>query len=205
MTTAIGAYATAALLKLRTGIPDTTDDVELGKVCDQVNGYIESPAACGRVLAPIASATFLFDGDGTRCLRYPKGIRAVSLLEVAAYTGAAYVTLDSSQFFLRPGPADLMPGWPYTRIELTDYPTSAYGVFPRGYNTVRVTMTTGWAAIPDEITEIALRTATKAWHSIQSGQTNVVGTDAMGAPVINANSFDPRDLKTLMAYSVNIP
>lgn len=204
MTTAIGTYATAALLKARAGIADTTDDTELGKVCDQVNAYIESPAACGRVIAPITSAAITLDGDGTPCLRYPLGIRAVSLLEVAQYTGAAFATVPSTDYFLRPGPAELMPGWPYTRVELTDRPTGSWSVFPRGYNTVRMTATTGWAAIPDEITDVALTAATRAWHGVQNGQAEIVGTDDMGRPLVS-RFFSLRDMATLRAYSVNLP
>jgi hypothetical protein len=42
----------------------------LGTICDQINQYIETKTR--RVLAPISSATYLFDGDGSKCLRYPR-------------------------------------------------------------------------------------------------------------------------------------
>ncbi len=200
--TAIGAYATAALLKSRLGIADTTDDTVIASVCDQVNQYVETKT--GRVLAPVASAAILFDGDGSRCLRYPRGILAVSLLECADYTGGAYVTVAASQYFLRPGPADLRPGWPYTRIEFTDRPTGTFTCFPSGFDTVRVTMTTGWAAIPDDITELALVAATRAWHAVESGQQDIVGTDDMGRPLVS-RFFSARDLETLRTYGVDLP
>lgn len=200
--TATGAYATSALLKARINISDTTDDTVIGTVCDQINQYIETKTR--RVLAPIASAVYTFDGDGSKCLRYPKGIRAVSLLECQQFTGAGYETVAAGQYFLRPGPADLMPGWPYTRIEFTDYPTGTFAYFPRGYDTVRVTMTTGWAAIPDDITELALTAATRAWHAIQAGQADIVGTDEMGRPLVS-RFFSGRDLETLATYSTDIP
>lgn len=202
MTTASGAYATAALLKAQAGISDTTDDTVLGYVCDRINQYIETKT--GRVLAPVASAAILLDGDGEECLHYPKGIRAVSLLEVAAYTGGPYTTLASTDYFLRPGPADLRPGWPYTRIEISDHYTTGYGCFPKGFNTVRMTATTGWAAIPDDITEVALTAATRAWHALQAGQQDIVGTDDMGRPLVS-RFFSARDLETLRTYSVDIP
>ena len=202
MTTAIGAYATASAIKTRLNITDTTDDATIGTVCDQVNQYIESKTR--RVLAPIASAVYTFDGDGSTCLRYPKGIRAVSLLECQQFTGAGYLTVDSSQYFLRPGPAESLPGWPYTRIEFTDYPTGTFAYFPKGYDTVRVTMTTGWAAIPDDITELALTAATRAWHAVQAGQTDIVGTDEMGRPLVS-RFFSARDLETLSYYSTDLP
>lgn len=200
--TAIGAYATFALLKTRLGIADTTDDSVLASICDQINQYIETKV--GRVLAPIASATYTFDGDGSRCLRYPKGIRAVTLLECAQYTGAAYQTVASTQYFLRPGPADRRPGWPYTRIEFTDVPTGPFTGFPAGFDTVRVTMTTGFEAIPDDVTELALVAATRAWHAVESGQQDIVGTDDMGRPLVS-RFFSARDLETLRTYSVDLP
>lgn len=202
--TAIGAYATAALLKTRMGVSDTADDTALGLICDAVNAYIEGPQCCGRVIAPVTSAVYLFDGDGSRVLRYPKGIRAVTLLEVAQNTNGAYQTVPSTDYRLRPGPADLTPGWPYTRIEMVDIPVGSMGFFPFGYDTVRVTMTTGWAAIPDDITDVALTAATRAWGSVQAGQQDIVGTDDMGRPLVS-RFFSSRDMGTLRAYSVNLP
>lgn len=202
MTTATGSYATAAALKTRLGIADTTDDTVLGSVCDQVNQYIET--FTGRVLAPVTSGTVTLDGDGTRRLSYPRGIRAVSLLEFADYTGGDYQTVPSTQYFLRPSAADLRPGWPYTRIEFTDNPTGTFSSFPKGYDTVRMTATTGWAAIPDDITEVALTAAARAWHSVQAGQSDIVGTDDMGRPLVS-RFFSSRDMGTLRLYSVDIP
>lgn len=202
MTTAIGAYATASALKTRIAISDTTDDTTLSNVCDQVNQYVETKT--GRVLAPIASAVILLDGDGSRVLRYPRGIRAVSLLECAEYTGAAFSTVAASQYFLRPGPADLRPGWPYTRLEFTDIATGTFTSFPRGFDTVRMTATTGWTAIPDDITELALVAATRAWHAVESGQQDIVGTDDMGRPLVS-RFFSARDLETLRVYGVDLP
>lgn len=200
--TAIGTYATAAALKSRIAIGDVVDDTVLGLICDQVNQYIETKTR--RVLAPISSATYTFDGDGTRTLRYPKGIRAVTLLECQLYTTAGYSTVPATQYFLRPSSGDLLPGWPYTRIEFTDFPIGMFSYFPHGYDTVRVTMTTGWAAIPDDIIDLALTAATRAWHAVQAGQTDIVGTDEMGRPLVS-RFFSARDLETLATYSTDLP
>jgi hypothetical protein len=202
--TATGAYATAALLKSSLAVTDTTDDTALGLVCDRINAFIEGPSGCGRVLAPIASAAIKLDGDGSRELRYPKGIRAVSLLELADYTGAAYQTIAAGDYFLRPGPADLIPGWPYTRIILSDHPAGSHTRFPAGLDTVRMTATTGWNAIPDDITEVAITAATRAWNSVQAGQSDIVGTGDMGRPLVS-RFFSSRDFGTLRSYSVDIP
>ena len=202
MTTAVGAYATTALLKARTAITDTTDDTVIGGLCDQINQYIETKTR--RPICPVSSATYTFDGDGSTVLRYPRGIRAVTLLELQYYTGSGYLTLGANQYFLRPSATDRLPGWPFTRIQFTDYPVGTFAYFPRGYDTVRVTMTTGWAAIPDDITELALTAATRAWHAIQAGQTDLVGTDDMGRPLVS-RFFSARDLETLATYSADLP
>lgn len=200
--TAIGAYATLAGVHGRLGFPETTDDAEITKICDQVNGYIESAPVCGRVLAPISSATYLIDGDGTDRIFFRNGIRTVSAISVGDYTGSARTALASTDYFLRPSAFDLPNGWPATYLVLSDL--GSRRSFPRGFETVSVTATTGWAAIPDEITDIALTAAVKAWHATQSGQVDIAGTDAMGAPVIS-RFFSLKDKEVLRAYSVNLP
>ena len=53
MATAIGTYATTALVKARlSGTFDSADDALIATLCDQVNQYIESPQGTGRVVAP---------------------------------------------------------------------------------------------------------------------------------------------------------
>lgn len=206
MATAIGSYATTSTLKARllaAGVTDTADDTLLGTICDQVNQMIEGPSGTGRVLAPISSAAYLFDGDGTNCIYYGPGIRAVSLLEVAEYTGASFATVTSTEYFLRPLAQDRdSPQHPATRIYLSDLGTYRY--FRVGYANVRVTMTTGWAAIPDDIIDVALTTATRAWHARQSGQADIVGTDETGAPLVS-RFVAPYHRGVLNAYRAIVP
>jgi hypothetical protein len=199
--TATGTYATASALKVRLGITDTTDDTLLGLICDQVNQFIEGPRGADRILAPIASATYLFDVDiPTKRIYYAPGIRTVSLLEYASGTGAPYTTI-SSGYFVRPLAQDRSSGWPATWIELDNIAT-AY--FHPGYETVRVTMTTGWAAIPDDIIDVALTTATRAWHARKNGQADIVGSDETGAPMVS-RYVAPFHLGTLLAYRRVVP
>lgn len=204
MTTAIGTYATAALLKTQIGIADTTDDTVLGYVCDRVNQYIETRTR--RILAPVASAAYIFDGSGRQSMDvtehvagFTGGLRAVSLVEIAANTGAAFESLPSGDCFLR-GVSG--PGMPYDRLWISDLPTGGYTRFPPGFGTVRVTATAGPAAIPDDIIDVALSVATRAWFGIQSageGDSSIIGTDAMGAVV--TRSFMPRELDILRRYT----
>ena len=101
--TAIGSYATTAALKSLIGTTDSNDDTLIGLICDRVNSYIED--VTGRVIAPIASAIYLLDGDGTDRLYFPRGIRAITLLEIAEYTGGSYgrPRTSASTDGLRPG------------------------------------------------------------------------------------------------------
>lgn len=204
MTTATGSYATAALLKTQAGISDTADDTLLGYICDRVNQYIERKT--GRVLAPIGSATYYYDGDGSTSLDLSQpasgeiigGIRAITTLELAYYTGGSYGTVPASNYFLR---QTVGPTGPFERLEFTNYPTGLYSNFPVGYNTVKLTGTAGWAAIPDDITDVALTAATRAWFARESGQVDIVGSSETGAPVVS-RFFSARDLETLRAYTI---
>lgn len=201
MATATGAYATAAALKIRmfpAGLTDTADDTLLGLICDQVNAYIESVTE--RVIAPLAGTpTRTYDVEESSATLYvPEGIRSVTLMEIAPYTGAAYLTLASTDYYLRPNYP--RPGWPYTRVVMSNIPTSGYTRFPAGFATVRITGTFGWPAIPDDITEAALVIAHRTWDARQAGQGDVAGTDEFGRPVISL-SVPGRVRDTLRRYS----
>lgn len=202
MPSAVGSYVTATTLKARLGITDSTDDTLIGTIADQVNGYIESHT--GRVIAPISGTpTRYYDIDEEDyALRIPEGVRVVTTLSIAQYTGAAYTALVATDFYLRP--LAPRPGWPYTVIKLSDRPAGSFSVFPRGFSIVKLVATMGWAAIPDEISDVALTAATRAWYARQSGQADIVGTDEMGRPVVS-RFFSARDLGTLSIYRVDLP
>jgi hypothetical protein len=204
MATAIGTYATLAAVKTRLGITNSTDDALLSTLCDQINQHIET--VVGRVLAPVASAIYLFDGDGSRVLRVTAGIRAVTLLEIAPETGAAYVTIAAGEYFLRPLAQERQLGWPATKIVMSDRPSAgtAYSYFPRGLSTARVTMTTGWAVIPDDVAELAITATVRAWTARMAGQADVIGTDEYGKPIIS-RYLSGRDRDTLRDYSRELP
>src|SRR5258706_14408487 len=185
--TAIGTYATLANLKLRLAITDANDDAQLQKFCDGVNAWIESKT--GRILAPIAGGgPFLFDGhdilEGGRLLLIPQGIRAITLLEVATYTGGAFATVPATDYFLRPNAQERDPGWPATELWMTDLPSAgnpAPYFFP-GFANIRITGpgggTLGWAAQPDDIVAIAEKLVTMAWQGRQSGERDRAGSES---------------------------
>jgi hypothetical protein len=187
MPTATGAYATTALVKSRLGIAalDTTDDTLIGTIVDQVNQFIESRHGCGRIIAPVTSATYLIDGDGSSTLYFPAGIRAITALSVGDYTGDTRDVLASTDYFLRPLVQDRTPGWPAFWVALSDHPAGNHSTFAEGFETVSMTATTGWTAIPDDLIDVALTTAVRAWHARQSGEADIVGNDDTGAPLVS--------------------
>lgn len=204
MPTATGAYATTAAVKSRLGITDATDDTLIGTIVDQVNQYIESPQGTGRILAPIASTVYLIDGDGTNELYFPRGIRAVTALAIGDYTGDTRDSIVATDYFLRPLEQEREPGWPAMWLILSDRPSGTHKTFPVGFETVSLTCTAGWAAIPDDITDVALTMAVRAWHARQSGQADIVGNDETGAPLVS-RFLSSRDRETLRKYRVIVP
>ena len=202
--TAIGSYATSTDLKTLIGTTDASDNTLIGLICDRVNQYIE--AKTGRVIAPITSTTYLYDGDGSRSLFLPLpvdkapigGIQSLTLVEVQAFTGAGWQSLSSSDYFLRQRVG--MTG-PFERLIFSDYPTGAYAIWPKGMATVRVTGPAGWAAIPDDITETALVLARRAWNARQAGDQSIGSVDEMGQLNIARLASD-RDRETLRRYTL---
>lgn len=205
---AIGSYATATALKQMIGITDTNDDTLLGLICDRVNQLIET--TCRQVIAPISSAAYLYDGNGLSRIFLPRpvnssigigGARAVSLVEFAPYTSGTFETVASTDYVLR---SPFGNGGPYRWLLMSDQPAGTYHDYPDGQANIRVTMTAGWAAIPDDVTELALNLAHRAWNARQSGQQNVVGSDESGQPYV-ARYLDGKDKMTLRAYTLKAP
>lgn len=202
---AVGSYATASALKSLIGITDSTDDTLIALICDRVNQYIESQTK--QVIAPIGSATYLYDGNGLAHLFLPTptnaatksigGIRAITKLEIASSTGGSFEEIASTDFFLRDKHGMLGP---YRWLRLSDT-SSSFSAFPPGIANVRITGTAGWPAIPDDVTDMALSVAHRAWNARQSGQQNLVGADDMARPFV-AQYFDPRDRATLKSYTL---
>lgn len=190
MSTATGAYATTATLKellLAAGVTDTGDDTLLGKICDRVNAFIEGPYGCGRIIAPISSATYVLDGTGLSYIYFPKGIRTVTALTVGDYISDTLDAVTAADILLRPLEQDRTPGWPAFYLYLSDRPASTVTrtIFPAGRSNISLTCTAGWASIPDDLTHVALTTAARVWSARQGGQVDIVGTDDTGAPIVS--------------------
>lgn len=191
--------------QLRVASTDTTQDEEIIQWCESVTDFIHG--FTGRSFLPDSTTQYTYDGfDATengRCILVPTGIQSVSLLEVAMYTGGPYNTIPSTDFFLRPQGADLMPGWPYTELWMTDIPSSGNPApyFFRGFNTVRATGVFGWVSIPKDIEKIARTLVVAALRERGSG-----GGDAVTIGIDGERTFERAlsyvDRETLKRYAV---
>lgn len=195
MATAYGVYVTVDDLKARLGITGTSDDTVLGQICDETNQWIESYT--GRVLGPVASATYTFDGGGPEnpssgTLDLTRlGIRSVTQVQTATTTGAALSPLDADEYYVRP--LNRPNGEPATHIYL-DGPS-----FYSGFGTIEVTMEAGFDQVPDDVRAVAIGIATRAWHGRQNGMTDVVGSDETGEPIVT-KIVAPEFKRTLDRY-----
>lgn len=210
MTTAIGAYTTRARVKARLSIDTlvTTWDSQIDTVVDSINAYIESPAGCGRIVAPISSATYILDGSGLSFLYFPKGIRAVTALAIGDYTGDTRDTVDAAaDILLRPLAQDrAAPTFPATYLYLSDHPAStvARSKFPAGRDNVSLTCTAGFAAIPDDLSEMADSIASVAFHALEQGNQPSPNVDEMGRPIV-ARFMSGKDFDVMAAYRLRKP
>src|SRR5262245_20998699 len=208
MPTASGSYATLANVKARmaqSGVTfGTNDDTILTTLCNQTNGWIEGKT--GRVIAPITYTNALFDGfdaleDG-KLLVFPRGLRSVSLLEIAPFTGGTFATVPPSDYFIQPESNNRDPGWPGTELWLTNIPSAsnASPVFFPGWQNVRLTGTGGWAAIPDEIAGLAEKLVVAAYRARASGGGGSVVIGSDGSRVIE-RSLDAQDWHLVNSYT----
>lgn len=187
------SYTSTSNIKLALGIAtlagggaDTVDDALLDTYASEANTWLE-----GRIGYPVGpsqtSTTRFFDasavGGGGRYLRVPGGIRSVNAIACAAGTGGAYYSVPSSDYFLRPYDHERDSGWPATRIEVTDSPSSVNewgSVFPTtGYRVIQVTGSWGFDAIPSDLAQLATRLAVSAFRAraYGTGSEYVVGED----------------------------
>lgn len=172
---------TTAQVKTRlfpAGVADTTDDVLISELIDQVTDWAQH--YCGRRLVPIASATYILDTVAGYVLRFPLGIRAASALSIASThqpdTGGTYTAVTAATILLRPSPADLPQGWPATEIHLSRATTS---VFSTAENGASLTCTAGFAAVPPDMQAVGIDAVVAAYQSRKNGASGVIGADGL--------------------------
>lgn len=180
---------------------DWTDEETdfLQRSCDQINPWIERKidVAAG----PIDDTTLTLDGlssrKGGRMMFVRIGIRELTQLEVAPYTGADFVIIPSSDCFLRPLPTESAhPDIPPQQLWLSDFVNGSYSRFPSGFANVRLTGAFGPAEMLADVVEIAEIAVAKAWFARRAGQEDMTGSDGNGRPMVS-RWVAGRDLNTL--------
>lgn len=196
-------YATLGGVKRRMEITDTNDDDVLLDIIADVNLDVEDMT--GRAIGPITISDELIDGhdaieDG-RCLVYPRGIRSVTKLEVAASTGADFSTVPAADIYLRPSGYVRQPDWPAFEIWMTDSPsaTNAIPYFPPGIDNVRLNGLGGWAAIPSTLVSAAEVTVARTFLSNRGGFAE--GDEELGERSYRA-LWRGMDIRTVKRYTL---
>lgn len=167
-------------LKARMRITDNVDDDYIATVVDAVNDWII--ARIGLDLSPSGTATRKLDGDGTRELFVPGGLRSVSVVQVSSDFWDSF-TAVTDDVTLLPEAWRKPPSEPYHVLRLSE----ASGLcFPRGEQTVLITSSEwGYAAWPDRIVEVAETIAVRMVVARTTGQRDVIGSDELGNPVVS--------------------
>ena len=189
MATAIGAYAALAAVKTRMKRTDTADDTFITTLCNQINGWIESPQGAGRPIAPY-TATYTYDASswrfGGRVLVIPRGIRTVTTLKLNTATGESYTTIASTDYYLRPLEQDRTNGWPATRLHISDLPAGGFTeAASTGFAIAEIAGDYGWAVIPDELKDVAETAVVRAFSARAGGQSDLIGNDETGQPLVS--------------------
>jgi len=182
------AYTSSATIKTRLGITDSVDDDLIASYATAVNEWVET--FTGRQIGPTTGGTATFDGyndisDDCKTLYVPQGVRTITSLTVAPQTGATPVSATAGDLIIQPRVHNRVgPDWPGTEIRISDYPSGLVTYFTYGYGNIVLVGDLGWASIPVKITELATAIAVRIWHARKAGQTDIVGSDVTGAPVV---------------------
>jgi hypothetical protein len=175
--------ATVAQVKGRlfpAGPTDTTDDVLISELIDEVSDWIEDYTH--RKLCPDDAATYVFDTEAGYVLHIPRGIRAVTSMGVATLshqpdTGGTYTTIPAGDILLRPKAQDAPGGWPYTQVWISGAHTGAVATFGTIQNGCTITGNFGFAATPPAIQAVAIDACVAAYQSRKNGASGVIGAD----------------------------
>lgn len=195
-------YATLANVKARIGNTNTNRDALLSTLCVQANELVESITY--RAIGSNAVAGQLIDGweamENGRCLMFKNGIRSVTSLEIAPYTGAAFVTVPITEVFIQPGEQIRQPGWPGFELWMTDIPSASntQPYFPPGYQNIRISYTNGWDAMPNDLRAAAERTVVRAFAARNAGQADQVGDENVGGNIGTFLAYPDR--MTILGY-----
>lgn len=196
------SYCTTATIKARIGITNSTDDTPIGVIASEVNGWLESKLTFP--VGPISSEERLFDGNAVRCRDgfyvipcYPFGVRAISAVRTATETGGSYTAQTASDVVIRPHSWERETDWPGFEMWIKD--SASWTWTTSGLDVNGVTATWGWAAIPDELSSIAIRLGVARWRRRSAGSAQyATSEDVMGE--VAAEEMAVSDWATINKY-----
>jgi hypothetical protein len=173
-----------------TGFTDTVDDALLQLYIDAVTGEVQE-YTCRQFVTDAAPSDYYFDIAGNspnRSLYVANGVQSCTALGFAKVSqpasGGTYTSVTAANILLRPLAVDRRAGFPADTIVISDLDLTTY--FYPGYNTVKATMTCGFAAIPAEIERLALALVIRRWQARKGGQGTDIGAGDFGGSVLHA-------------------
>jgi hypothetical protein len=181
---AVNAYATLDSLREYLELPNDDRDNLLADLLVRASAWITE--RCGRDFYrhPQVSGTEtrLYNGTGSHI--GPRGrsliedIISVTSVRYAAFTGASYAALVSTDYYLEP--ATPRSGWPYEELVLSDVGTLT--AIYEGYRTLEVVGAFGWSAVPEMIAMATLDLA-REFYRQGPGGGGPVGVNQFGTPI----------------------
>lgn len=170
---------TAARVKAQLKITDATDDAYLGTLITDLSDWVQEYT--GRTLTAVAGQTYVVDTAAGSVIPFPRGVRAVTSLSIAATdqpdAGGTYTAVAAADILLRPNSAYRKPGWPATEIWIR----GAYGRLSQALNGASIVLDEGFAATPAAIMRVVDDAVAAAYQARGAGGSGVIGAD--GSPV----------------------
>lgn len=152
------------------------DDARLVLILEAASAYIEK--LCRRVFASAASIE-LQDGDGTDTLflqKYPT--TALTKIEVLNGSGA-WDTMLVTDFILKGSTGE---------VRFAAWNTNIHNSFPEGFQNIRITHTSGYTTIPEDLQEATAQLV--AWFHNHSLQDATIQSESLGAYSVSMARLD---------------
>jgi hypothetical protein len=192
-------------LKLTIRDADTVDDTILqlyiDALTDEVQDYTKR-----QFVADAAAADYYFDGplEFARELAVPSGFSGTITVGYAMVSqpasGGTYTTITAASVLQRPLAAYRRPGFPADRIVISDLDLTAAGFYP-GYNTVKINMARGFAAVPPALERWAVAVLAMRFNSRTSGGPDS-GPDDFGGSLLSSLTAGQLSFLDQYAYQV---
>jgi hypothetical protein len=168
---------TSAQIKARVEVTDAADDALIVELIEEVTDWIQGHIH--RRLLPDNAATYILDTSAGSVIDIPRGIRAVTTLEVATSdqpdTGGTYTAIAAADILLRPSPINRRPGWPATSILIRQ---SGIGRLVQALNGARIVGDFDFAATPPAAQGVAIDAVVTAFVARQGGASDTIGGDS---------------------------